>query len=178
MSIPKKPKDVLLILSVLASKWDLWEDVEKDLERNFGEILYISSKIPFEETSYYDSELGTPIFRCIVAFEQLISPERLSDIKLTTNEIEKIYSTDDGRRIFNLDPGILSHERLVLATGKEYTHRIYLKNGIWADLTLIFQKGKWQSLPWTYPDYQREDVQEVLSLLRDMYKRKLRESLI
>lgn len=175
MSVPKKPKDVLLVLSILGSKWDqFWPRVQEDLKEALGEIEYISPMILFTETTYYDRELGTPIYRRILSFKDLISPDKLADIKLTTNEIEKKYARQDGSRIFNLDPGILSFERFVLATGKEYTHRIYLREGIWADLTLIFQKGKWQSLPWTYPDYAKEDLQKILLLLRENYKRKLK----
>ncbi len=172
---PKKTKDTLLVLSILGSKWDLfWPKIKEDLQDVLGEIDYISPKILFEETSYYDRELGTPIYRRILSFKDLVAPDRLADIKLSTNKIEIKYARDNGSRIFNLDPGILTFERFVLATGKEYTHRIYLKHGIWADLTLIFQKGGWQKLPWTYPDYVREDIQDILLFLRENYKKKVK----
>jgi hypothetical protein len=175
MSIPKKPKDVLLVLSILSSRWDeFWPALLLELEGIFGDVDYVSSMILFDETSYYDEELGTPIYRRFISFKKLVVPDRLPEIKLSTNRLEKRYQTDDGKRIFNLDPGILSFERFVLATGKEYTHRIYLKDGIWADLTLIFQKGRWQVLPWTYPDYAKKEIQDILLYLRNSYREKLR----
>ncbi len=177
MSVPKRPKDVGLVLSILSSKWDdFWPSFILELEGLFGEMDYVSPMILFEETTYYDRELGRPIFRRILSFKRLIPPDRLPDIKLKTNELEDRYRDVHGNRIFNLDPGIISFERFVLATGKEYTHRIYLRDGIWADLTLVFQKGGWQILPWTYPDYAREDMQEILLYIRDNYREKLKDN--
>lgn len=176
MSIPKRPKDVMLVLSILYSDVeDIWGELLSELVNLLGPMEHISDPIPFTETTYYDKELGTPIFRKMAAFSNLIPPDRLPDIKNKTNELEIKFTREDGSRRFNLDPGILSFERFVLATGKEYTHRIYLKDGIWADLTLIFQKGKWQILPWTYPDYAKKDLQNILSMYRELYKNKLKK---
>jgi len=175
VSIPKRPKDVLLVLSILYSDVDdIWERVLDNLIELFGPIEHISEPIPFTETTYYDKELGTPIFRKMAAFSNLIPPDTLPDVKIKTNEIEIKYSREDGSRRFNLDPGILSFERFVLATGKEYTHRIYLKHGIWADLTLLFQKGKFRTLPWTYPDYAKKELQDILLRYRELYRKKIK----
>ena len=93
MSVPKKPKDVLLVLSILGSRWDqFWPRVQEDLKEALGEIEYISPMILFTETTYYDRELGTPIYRRILSFKDLIPPDKLAEIKLTTNEIEKKYA--------------------------------------------------------------------------------------
>ncbi len=176
MSILKRPKDVQPVLSVLSSRWrDIWPQLESRLEGIFGKLEYVSNDIPFVETSYYNEELGVPIYRRLFSFQTLIPPERLVDIKLRTNALEDEFRDSRGRRIFNLDPGILSLERFILATGKEYTHRIYLGKGVWADLTLIFQKGKWVPLPWTYPDYAGEDLRGILFFIREGYKQKLRK---
>ena len=175
MSRPTEPNPVQPIVSVIGRDWDrFWPGLLHAMEAELGPADFISDPFPFTETDYYDTELGTPIQRRILAFEALIAPVRLVDIKLALNELETQYTRPDGTRRVNVDPGILSLERLVLATGKEFTHRIYLGRGIWADLTLLYQRGGWQSLPWTYPDYAGERVQAILSRIRSAYKAKLR----
>ncbi|MFW6323622.1 MAG: DUF4416 family protein [Desulfovibrionales bacterium] len=172
MSTPKKPFPALLVLSVLSSKWPSREELKGELTSRLGPIEYESGRIPFVETSYYDEELGTPISRELIGFAGLVKQDFLPEIKLWTNSLEETWSKG-GRRVYNLDPGLLTFERLVLATGKNFTHRIYLGSGIWADLTLLFQKGKWQTLPWTFPDYAGKSVQKHLSRLRELYAEKM-----
>jgi len=175
MSIPKTPLPAQLILSVLSSTWQHFQPrLLGVLLREFGAVDYQSKTLAFTETSYYDQELGTPITRQVFGFESLIPPENLADLKLTTNALEQRFLQPDGRRTFNLDPGLLFQERLVLATGKNFSHRIYVGKGIWADLTLLYQKGKWQSLPWSFPDYAGSAMQEILTQLRNRLKAKLK----
>ena len=95
------------------------------------------------------------------------------EIKRTTNKIENGY-LQDGKRQVNIDPGYISLERLVLATGKNYTHRIYLSKGIFADLTLIFHKGSFSPLQWTYEDYASPEIIAFFNDVRDRYKGQLR----
>ena len=97
--------------------------------------------------------MGDNLFRKLISFEKLIKPETLSDIKLFTNSIENEHLAEGGKRIVNIDPGYISLEKLVLATGKNFAHRIYLRNGIYADLTLVYKNGDFQPLEWTFPDY-------------------------
>ncbi|HIC91403.1 MAG TPA: DUF4416 family protein, partial [Syntrophaceae bacterium] len=94
--------------------------------------------------------------------------------KLYTNSIEKHFCIDHKRRV-NIDPGYITPERLVLATGKNYSHRIYLRDGIYADLTLIFKKGSFRPLEWTYPDYATSQVIELMNAIRKRYISQLRE---
>jgi hypothetical protein len=128
----------------------------------------ISPWIPFDFTSYYETEMGAPLYRRLLTFEKPVPQDQLVRIKLYTNELEMQYMKDGKRRI-NADPGILSHERFVLATGKNFTHRIYLNNGIFADLTLIFTQGRFQELPWTYPDYKDKNILSFLEKVRSKY---------
>jgi hypothetical protein len=175
MSTPQRPLPGKLILSVLAAEWDrFWPEVKSTLVEKFGKIDYESEYIPFTETSYYDSELGKPIFRKILAFEKLLEQNRLPEIKLATNILEEAYSRE-GKRLFNLDPGFITHERLVLATGKNFTHRVYLDQGIWADLTLIYSKGDWQDMPWTFPDYAAQKTKTHLRRIRDIYSKQIKD---
>jgi hypothetical protein len=112
--------------------------------------------------------MGTPLFRRMLAFKRLIKQSALANIKLFTNDLEGEYSIH-GRRRVNIDPGYLLHERFVLATGKNYSHRIYIGSKIYADLTLIYQKGHFNKMPWTYPDYASENVMTFLEWVRKKY---------
>jgi hypothetical protein len=175
MSRPQAPFSAQLIVSVLSSRLvQIWPDAARELESRWGPLDYVSEPFPFTQTRYYDQELGTPIMRRIVAFEQLQAQDRLPEIKLGTNALEDEWRDGEGRRKLNLDPGLVCLERLVLATGKNFTHRIYLGQGIFADLTLVYQRGGWQVLPWTFPDYAGGQVQDVLTRIRSRYKQKLR----
>jgi hypothetical protein len=117
--------------------------------------------------------MGWPLHRRFVSFEQLIRPLNVVEIKLTTNKIENDH-LQDGKRQINIDPGYISLERLVLATGKNYAHRIYLSKGIYADLSLIFHKGSFDPLPWTYKDYASPETIALFNNVRERYKRQLR----
>lgn len=173
MSIPAIPNPAKSFLSVLGARWEeFWPDLRPRLEDILGPIDYESEPIPFTQTSYYDAELGTPIFRRILTFATPLEMDRLAGIKLATNALEREWAKENHRR-FNLDPGYITQERLVLATGKNFSHRIYLGQGIWADLTLIFHKGSWFDLPWTFPDYATPEIKTHLSHIRDRYKASL-----
>jgi hypothetical protein len=102
----------------------------------------------------------------MLAFERLIEQEQLAAIKVTTNALELQWAQEKRRQV-NIDPGYLLRERLVLATGKNFTHRIYIGQGIYADLTLIYRRGRFEALPWTYPDYKAENMQIFLTRARN-----------
>lgn len=170
MSIPKIPEPGLLVLSILSADWDaFWPGLLGELEGTFGPADEVSELFPFDQTGYYDDELGTPIERRLVSFEALRPLDELADIKQFTNSLEIRHATDE-KRLFNLDPGFVTLQSLVLATGKKFSHRIYLKDGIWADLTMIWQKKQWVDFPWTFPDYAGEDMKSRLTKLRLSYK--------
>ena len=134
----------------------------------YGPVDLVSPWLPFDYTDYYEKEMGRPLCRRLLAFKHLIDQEQLPDIKHQTNAIESDFARE-GRRGVNIDPGYLLLERLVLATGKNFSHRIYLRRGIYADLTLIYRKERFESLPWTYPDYADAHLQEFLFKVRKQY---------
>ena len=123
---------------------------------------------PFTATAYYAPEMGPNLGRCLVSFLHLADPARLSDWKIFTNELEQAFSLGE-RRLANLDPGYVARERLVLATGKNYAHRIYLSQGIYGDLTLLAGSGGFHALSWSYPDYSQGPLPELLALVRRKY---------
>ncbi len=168
MSKPQSSPPAKLIVSVIGRKEDLINETIKSLTALYGEVDFISETLPFDQTDYYDAEMGTPLLRRFAAFEKLIDPSLLPDMKHDTNAME-IEAAVLGMRQVNIDPGYLVAERVVLATGKNYTHRIYLGRGIYADLTLVYRKGAFQSLPWTYPDYASQKVRTIMEQIRRKY---------
>ena len=162
------PKQAKLVIGLFLKEKDLITPVATDLTEKFGSVDMVSSWFPFNYTTYYESEMGGPLFRRVFTFRRLVKQSALAGIKLITNDLELKYS-DNSKRMVNLDPGYMVHARFVLATGKDFTHRIYIGKGIYADLTLIYTKGAFQQLPWTYPDYADRKMLDYLELVRNRY---------
>lgn len=173
MSNPREPDHVKFISSLFSPEKEFIDTVIKELEDIFGPVDWVSPELLFDRTKYYVKEMGWPLYRRFISFENLAHPDQLVPLKLKTNAIEKQYTIDGNRKI-NIDPGYLSPERLILATGKNFTHRVYLSQGIYADLTLIFQKGQFRTFDWTYPDYAAPETIGFLSELRKRYMKELR----
>lgn len=169
MSIPHIPEPARLIISVLTPHQDMLEEVALTLTTELGPIEEVVGPIAFEYTSYYDAEMGSGIRRWLWSFDHLIDRVELARIKVLTNRVEQAY-TDNGKRRMNLDPGLMTLGNFVLATGKNNAHRIYLSEGIFADLTLIFRSGSYRPLEWTYPDYADPPLIGILNRLRETYK--------
>jgi hypothetical protein len=165
MSRPSEPPPAKLIMGLLYRESDFQRRALDIMEERYGPLDMLTEPIPFSYTAYYDREMGAGLLRQMASFENLVEMGGLPDIKLTTNEIE-IELAVSGRRTVNLDPGILTEERLVLASGKNFTHRIYLKDGIYADLTLIYRKGAFHPLPWTYADYREPHLLHLFKALK------------
>lgn len=168
MSTPKAPKPAKLVIGVYTKEKERIKSLSEIFVREYGEMDLISAWLPFDFTTYYEREMGRPLFRRLFSFKRMIEQEALSDIKLFTNRIEQAYM-ENGNRKVNIDPGYMLHARFVLATGKDFSHRIYIGKEIYADLTLIFQNGSFKTLPWTYPDYADRAVQTFLYQVRDKY---------
>jgi len=173
MSVPAPSRPAKLLVGFFLGHQNLAATLMERMEGLFGPIDLVSRWFPFDYTDYYTREMGTPLYRRMLAFKRLIDQEQLPDIKHLTNTIESDHATHGGR-IVNIDPGYLLLERLVLATGKNFSHRIYLRRGIYADLTLIYRKGRFESLPWTYPDYADSRLQAFLHKVRKKYAHDLK----
>jgi len=165
MSQPQPPHLTKLVIGLLMRQRELISPVAGDLTALFGAIDMVSPWFDFTYTHYYAPEMGTPLFRRVLVFKELIRQRDLADIKQKTNVIERRYGRD-GRRSVNIDPGYLLRERFVLATGKNFAHRIYIGKGIYADLTLIYRKGAFEPLVWTYPDYADRPMRDYLERVR------------
>ncbi|MCP4344149.1 MAG: DUF4416 family protein [Desulfobacterales bacterium] len=173
MSIPKAPKPAKLVIGLFMNEKALLTPVSEELVKKFGPADIVSPWLPFDYTTYYEPEMGSKLFRRVFSFNNLINQESLSEIKVLTNKLESEFLKNNKRRI-NIDPGYLLHERFVLATGKNFAHRIYIGMNIYADLTLIYQKGAFQKLPWTYPDYADSVMLSFLEKVRKKYTNDLK----
>jgi Domain of unknown function (DUF4416) len=161
-------------VSVLTSDRQMLGMAKPLLVRELGPVDEEIGPLEFSYTSYYDSEMGPGILRWLWSFAELVDREALVGIKCLTNMLEQAY-TVEGRRKFNLDPGLMTLGNFVLATGKNNAHRIYVGKGIFADLTLVFRAGTYHPLEWTYPDYADRELIEILNRLRESYKCRLME---
>ena len=175
-----KPDLVKLIVSVLAgnSGWIL--EARTALIQAFGPIDLESDLLPFDHSDYYSAEFGPGLQRQFLAFERLISADDLPAIKCQTNELEWSLRAAEsthgkGQRRVNLDPGYVSMGKLVLASTKDHAHRLYLGQGIYAEVTLTYQRGRFRPWSWTYPDYASERYCDLFAEIRQRYKLQLKE---
>lgn len=168
------PDPVKLISSIFSPERDILAETIRRLFKEFGDTDYISKLIPFDYTDYYREEMGGFLVRRFISFDRLIDPGDLSRVKLFANSIEEDLAREGKRRV-NIDPGYISEAHLILATGKKYTHRPYIGDGIYADLTLIYRDRTFQPLEWTYPDYAEEGIIDMLSRMRKKYLVQLAE---
>ena len=170
MATAKAFQRCALVVGVLSAMEERRAEVLSVLTRSFGPIELQSPVMDFPYTDYYDREMGRRPVRYLILFRDLVDPSTLADLKTTTNEIERAFLSPSGGRMVNLDPGILSLSSFILATCKDRSHRIPLRDGIYAETTLIYKDHDFQSLEWTYADYRSDDVRSVLRSFRDRYK--------
>uniref|UniRef100_A0A7C4U884 DUF4416 family protein n=1 Tax=candidate division WOR-3 bacterium TaxID=2052148 RepID=A0A7C4U884_UNCW3 len=131
-----------------------------------GRIIEETEPIPFNFTDYYEEEMGGNLKRCWVGIEKIIFENELVHLKLKSIEFEKKLSIE-GKRTVNIDPGGISHSRVVLVTTKNYSHRIYLGEGIYGEVTLIYKNKNFQELHWTYPDYRTDIFKNFAKRMRN-----------
>ena len=176
MSKLEEPPFVMLFCSIIYGSKSGFESCINELTNEYGDIGLKSSKLDFKSSEYYREEMGEELFRQFVGFRELISRDRIVDIKILADTLEKKFS-EDGRRTVNIDPGYLSAEHLILSTGKAYAHRPYLGKGVYADLTLVYRDNRFDSLEWTYPDYKTDIIQSYFYELRKLYLDRLRKGI-
>lgn len=159
-----------LVVSAIYSSVQNMSDAISQIEKKFGRVECESDEMGFSHTDYYRTEMGDNLKRKFFSFETAVDRSELADIKLWTNRLEEKFAAKSGdaiSRTVNLDPGILTLANLTLASTKDFSHRIYLRDGIFAEITLIYAKKKYEALPWTYPDYASEQVTGFLAVVRD-----------
>jgi len=152
------------------------EEVIKDLINEFGRIESASDIFDFNQTTYYSKEFGSDLQKSLIVFEKTVNQEALAEIKNKTNSIEQSYCSKEGVRQFNIDPGLILPSKLILASTKDFSHRIYIGKGIYAEVTLMFSKKGVKYFEWTYPDYKSSNISDFLLTIRKSYIKCLRES--
>jgi len=171
------PNPVKLIIGVLAAERRCLPAAVEAIEARFGNADFVSDVWRFEQTDYYREQTGEHILRQFVSIGRLIKPGKLAKIKLRTNRLEKKLAKELGLplpRPVNLDPGIIGPSKLVLATTKNYSHRIYIGKRIYAEVTLRFEKGRWQAFEYTYPDYRQQHYLDFFERVRRRLVEQLR----
>jgi len=177
MGIEKGFKKVKLFCGVIYNKNKIEKKKIIDLlENNFSKIDFQSQEIQFDITDYYNEEMGKELFKFFVSFEKLILPQELPDIKLKTNRLEIDFSINK-KRIINLDPGYISEANVIIATTKNYYHRVPLDKGIYAHMEYVIKKKKITPLEWTYPDFKTKEYINIFTKLREIYKNNLKNDI-
>jgi len=170
-----EPHLVKLFIGMLSQDITLIEQLTEDLCNMFGPIDLSSPVLPWEHTRYYEKEMGERLKRKFIFFEKLIHPQSIADIKVKTMELENLHLNESGGRKINLDPGYLDAAKIVLASTKDFSHRIYLDRGIYGEVTLIYSGKDYQTLPYTFPDYRTKQYWDILKAARELFKAGCRE---
>jgi hypothetical protein len=176
MGEPNVPDPALVIVGVIHADEGTLQLAGERFRPLVGDLRPVGPQLDFVWSDYYEREMGPDLKRCFLASERLAPRELLADLKTMSNRIERELSREDGRRRINLDPGLLSAENLVLASTKNHGHRIYLRDGIFAEVTLRYHRGEFEALEWTYPDYRTKEVRQLLARVRKEYLKTLRGS--
>jgi hypothetical protein len=176
MGLIKVPRPVKLFAGVLCSDASLLPGVEERLAALAGPIDLRSETFPFDATGYYDDEMGRPLFRVFLSFAELIPAEKISPLKIRANQLEAEMAAAQSavKRPVNVDPGYLEESKIVLASTKNFSHRILIANGIYAEVTMQYVGKEWRMLPWTFPDFRSGRYNAFFTAVRDRYRAQLK----
>lgn len=167
------PHPVLLLVAVSSRYEPALDWARERIAVEFGPLGAVSAAFDFTETDYYTATMGSDLKKQFVVVKSPIDPGRLAAIKRLTNDWEAEYAASADHpepRPLNLDPGYLTLAKLVLASTKDHAHRIYLADGIYAEVTLSYRGKQWHAFDWTYPDYRREDFQQFFTSSRELLR--------
>lgn len=184
MGIVRHIEPVKLFVGVLFghAQQDMLSQARDQMVESFGPIDAEAGPWAFDQTDYYADEMGAQLDKVLWSFERMIDPGELPDVKLVSNAAERelarmVVSSEGGTQVarqVNLDPGYITLSQVVLATTKAYSHRIYVGRGMYAEVTLHYEKGRYRAWPWTYPDYADGRYDNFWLEMRDIYHRQLR----
>jgi len=173
MSHPQIPLPAYFFASIIYQKDEKLKEALNLLSQREWKISKMTQEMPFHHTEYYYEEMGKPLKRVFVFFEPFAEREKIIDLKHFSYSVEKELSSSEKRNV-NIDPGYLTLENIVLSTFKNYSHRIYLGKGVFAEITLIYRNKSYEPLPWTYPDYRSEEIIKIFNQEREEYKRRIK----
>ena len=167
---------VLLVAAITSRHREAIEWAISQASQHWGAASLVSDLFDFQETGFYEKTMGSDLRKQLVAF-QLVNPATLPDYKISSNQWEQQYAQDHSHpetRPLNIDPGYITEAKLVLATTKDRDHRVYLRDGIYAEVTLHYQQNRWSESRWTYPDYRRSDFQSFFTDCRKHLRNQLK----
>jgi hypothetical protein len=174
MAKVKEPQKAKLFVGMISGFPETFGEAAAILQMRFGAVDMESEIFSFDCTDYYAKEMGENLKRKFVTFEPLIAQDQLAQIKIFTNEMEEKFAGKYGFvRPVNLDPGLLLASKIILASCKDFSHRIYLRRGVYAEVTLQFFKRGCKLLPWTYPDFRKEEYHRFFLEVRERYLKQL-----
>jgi hypothetical protein len=181
MGTPSSFPPVTPLVAMLAAEPAHFQAAKPALEELFGPVELESELYPFEKTKYYTDTMGQALKRQFFTFQRLADPGELAAWKLTANALEeelksKLAPAGVPARPINLDPGYLTGSKLVLASTKTFAHRLYLRDGIFAEITMNFRASKWLSHQFTFPDFKSGMYDDFLNRARDRHLRKIRNA--
>jgi hypothetical protein len=179
MADPRLPTPALLIVAAFSRHADALQWARTHLEQAFGPVALVSPPFVFDQTTYYQATMGADLRKQFFAFGDLVELECLPEVKLRTNALEQVLAaagTYPEVRPLNLDPGLLTLGKFLLATTKDQAHRVYLCDGIFAEVTLRYHAGAWEPWPWTYADYREAGVRAFLQQARDCYRQRMQKA--
>ncbi|MDR0915349.1 MAG: DUF4416 family protein [Endomicrobium sp.] len=156
---------VKLFCGLIFSNLDVQQSALIKLTECFGSIDIVSKFIKFDFTNYYNNEFGNNLIRCWISFKKLITADSIATVKILTNNIEHHLSVK-GKRTINIDPGYITSASVILVTTKNFSHRIYLRDGIYGEVTMIYNNKQFTKLPWTYQDYLSEIAKKFFLTIR------------
>lgn len=174
---PSAIEPVVPFVAMMSAFEDLFEKAAERLSGELGPVTSMCDVFPFDFTDYYNAEMGNALQRTYVTFGRRVTEDELRRLKSLTSECERefFYEGTERRRI-NLDAGLLTRDHLILASHKKVAHRIYLGDGVYAELEMIYINGAYQPLPWTYPDYRTRAASTFLQKARAALLRGARPS--
>lgn len=174
----KPPRPVLRLLILFSRHAEALDWGRRQAEDHWGPVALASDRFVFDQTDYYRAAMGGDLRKQLLAFERLMDPAELADAKLLGNQWEADYARlapmPDAPRPLNLDPGYLTEAKLVLASTKDRDHRLYLRDGVFAEVTLHYRGGGWKTRPWTYPDYATAGYHLFLDRCREYLRARYR----
>ncbi|HEY4716933.1 MAG TPA: DUF4416 family protein [bacterium] len=175
MSTPVRTEPQKLVLAATYRHKEFFIKAMELTERKYGEIDYVGGEFDFTFTEYYSDEMGEGLKKRMISLKNLIEPDKLVSVKKFSFEAEKNFIDEHSRRRINIDPGLLSRNNLVLSTFKNSPHRIYLGEGVYAEIELIYRNGGFAPLQWTYPDYAAHHLMDTFSIIRLIYLNQLKK---